>query len=314
MRQPLAPPAPVAFQAPPTLQDVIRVVNANTERFPRLQTDNATLTAQGFPALRANLAVQRPRSLRVRAQFVGLGQVLDLGSNDALFWALVDSPQLLGNQTKVVYYARHDQFQQSPARQLFPFQPDWLIEALGLVQFAPTAVHEGPYTRTPGRLEIRTRVPGPGGDVTKVYVLDATYGWVLEQHLYNPQGQLLASAFNANHRYYPEVGGSLPHRVAIYLPAPGPSFQIDVQSYAINQLYSDPAQLFAMPNFAGYQLVDLANPNGPSPSAGPAVPPPAATAPPPTLPIGQPPPSGTPPPAYPSLSFRPRYRGYTGSR
>jgi hypothetical protein len=327
MRPPLGPPVPVLFTATPSLQDAVRAVNANTERVQRLQTDTATLTIQGAPALRANLALQRPRSFRLRAQFVGVSQVLDLGSNDERFWALIDAPQFASGLPRAVYHARHDQFRASQASQFLPFQPDWLIEAFGLVQFDPAGRHEGPYSRGPGRLEIRSQVPSPDGGVTKLLVLDERYGWILEQHLYDAQGRLLASAYSSNQRYYPDSGVSLPHRVVVQLPQPNPSFQIDVQTYAVNQLYSDPAQLFAMPAFAGYQLVDLANPQSQVPPASPAPPsylpnPPTPTGVPNPLRLPSPPnatpgqPAGTygPPVSYPTTTYHPRYRGYTATR
>ncbi len=330
-QQPLVPQAPLAFTTPPTLQDVMRTVNANTQRIQRLQTDTATLAIQGLPALRSNLAIQRPRSFRLRSQFMGLGQVLDLGSNDERFWAWIDAPQLATNVPRGVYYARHEQFLQSQARSLLPVQPDWLIEAFGLVEFDPAGTHEGPYSHGSGRFEIRSRIPSADGPVMRLTVLDERYGWLLEQHFYNPQGQLLASSAASNHRYYPEVGISLPHHVAVQLPPPNNSFQIDVQNYTINQLYSDAAQLFTMPTPNGYPLVDLGASASPPPAAAapqmptalpypPGYPSPGAS-PYPTMspaspypPSGQTLPTNAPPPGYPTADFRPRYRGYTTTR
>jgi hypothetical protein len=331
MRQPTSPTPPIAFSAAPTLQETMQVVNANTQRVQRLQTDSASLALQGVPVLRASLALQRPRSFRLRAQFIGMGQVLDLGSNDERFWAWVDAPQLVSNVPRGVYFARHDQFRQSQARALIPVQPDWLIESFGLVEFDPAGTHEGPYARGPDRMELRSRIPSPEGPVTRVTVLHARYAWLLEQHFYNPQGQLIASALASNHRYYPEAGVSLPHRISIQLPPPANSFLLEIQNYAINQLYSDPAQLFTMPAPNGYPVMDLGAAPGPGlnpmtgpPGAGgaPLLPPlgpgyapgyPAA-APGATGPGAAPAASATSVPVYPTADLRPRYRGYTATR
>lgn len=300
MRGQIVQPAPIAFTAPPTLPEVIRVVNANSEPIRQLYTDTATLTIQGLPALRANVAVERPRNFRLRAHFIGVGQVLDLGSNNEVFWALIDAPELATNVQRAVYFARHDQFSRGHIPDVLPFQPQWLVEALGVVRFDPTQVHEGPYMREPGRLEVRSHIPSPEGDLTKVVVLDASHGWILEQHEYDAQGRLLVSAFASNHRYYPAVGASLPHHVEIRLPAPHKSIQLDVESYVVNQLYGDPAQLWAMPTYEGYPLVDLSDPSlqptPPGPRPGP------------TYPAGM---SG---PGYPATGFRPTYRGYSTRR
>ena len=300
MRGPMVQPAPIAFGMPPTLEDVIRVVNTNSERVRQLYTDNATLTIEGMPALRASLAAERPRRLRLRAQFIGVGQVLDLGSNDELFWALIDAPQFATGAPRAVYYARHDQFRRSHVSALLPIEPEWLIDAIGMMRFDPQHLHEGPYTRGPGRLEIRTRLPSPDGEVTRVVVVDATYGWILEQHLYDSQGQLFASAFTSEHRYYPSAGVSLPHHVEIRLPPPNPAIRLEVASYRINQLYADPNQLWAMPTYTGYRFVNLGDP-----ALGAASPVPDAA----SLPSGSMP-SPAAAPGYPAAGFRPRYRGY----
>jgi hypothetical protein len=131
----------------------------------------------------------------------------------------------------------------------------------------------------------------------------ATYGWILEQHVYDTRGQLVASALNSNHRYYPELGVSLPHRIEIRLPPPNRSFHLDIDTYSINQLRVAPSQLFAMPSYPGYPMVDLTAPNGRQAPAVSHTPPPLTTNPPAYPAVG-----------YPVTGFRPRYRGYTGNR
>jgi hypothetical protein len=298
LRQPLASPAPTLFAGPPTQQEVIAAINATSGQIRQLQTDSATLSVQGMPTLRASLAAGPPRNFRLRASFIGVGEVLDLGSNDQVFWAMVDAPQLMSEVPRAVYYARHDQYLHSAARQVLPIQPQWLVEAFGLIQLDPAGRHEGPYQRGPGELEIRTRTPSPEGDVTKILVLHDRFGWIQQQHWYDARGTLMASVFASQHQYEPALGISLPHAIEVRLPPPAHSLQIRVETYSVNQTYSDPAQLWAMPAFQGYPLIDLAA--APPPPAGP----PASPA---------YPPSG-PPNAYAPTGYRPNYRGYTARR
>jgi hypothetical protein len=301
LHPPFGQPVPVVFPRPPTLQEVIAAVNANSVPIQQLQTDSALLSVEGAPSLRASVALQPPRNFRLRAQFIGMGEVLDLGSNEQLFWALIDAPQLATGVPRAVYYARHDQYRSSAARNLLPIQPSWLIEAFGVVQLDPAAAYEGPYTRGPGQLEIRTRIATPEGDVTKVIVLHDRAAWIMEQHWYDAQGQLIASVLNSNHKLQPAYNVTLPHRIAVRLPPPNRSFQIAIESYAVNQLYSDPGQLWTMPSFEGYPLVDLAAP----------LPPPYA---PPDGPAGPSGPMQMPAAAYPQTGYRPVYRGYSPRR
>jgi hypothetical protein len=301
--RPVAQSAPVVFGGTPTIQEAIDAVNANTASVRQLQTDTATLSLQGMPSLRASIALQQPRDFRLRASLIGMGQVLDMGSNDQVFWALVDAPQFATNMPRAVYFARHDQFRQSAARHLLPIQPHWLIEAFGVVRLDPSAVYEGPYARAPGQMEIRARTYSPDGDITKVIVLDDRFAWILEQHWYDWRGQLIASVVSGDHQYDSTFRVSLPHHIEVRLVPPQDSFQIDVERYAINQLYSDPAQLWAMPDFQGYQRVDLA---GPSQDVLPESPP-----------YGQPayvPTAQMPPSDFPHTGYRPQYRGYTANR
>lgn len=280
-RQQLVQPAPVAFSGQPSLADVVAAVNQNTAQVQRLQSDDATLNIDGIPALRANLALERPSRFRMRASITGVGQMLDLGSNDELFWAMIDTPEMLTGIPKAVYFARHDQFQHMQLQSrtaaggdLLPIQPSWLPEAMGLVELDPHGLHEGPYARGPGQLEIRSRIPSPAGELTRVLVLDDKYGWVLEQHLHDSRGQTLASAVASAHRYYPAADASLPHAIEIRTPPPGRSFGIEIGEYTVNQLSSDPQQLFTMPAFEGFPLVDLGrDPRGefaPGPPSSPA--------------------------------------------
>ena len=251
----LPPPAPIVFRQSPTLPEVIQVVNASSNRIQQLQATGATLTVPGMPALRASLALDRPARFRLRAETGLTGAELDLGSNDEVFWMWVKR-----QQPPTVYYGRHQQFTQSAARQILPVPPHWIIDALGVIYLDPDLPHDGPHAMHAGRLEIRTPVASPEGQLTRITVIDDTYGWVLELHLYDAQGRRLASSLMSQHRYDPAHGVALPRHVDIYLPPAQLSFSIQTEGYAINQLYSNPLQLWSMPRLNGHQYVDLADP------------------------------------------------------
>jgi len=251
---------PAAFTTPPNLEDVVYAVNANTDRVHQLQTENATLrvTDSDFPVppLKANIAFEQPRNFRLLAQLSQLtGRELDLGSNDTLFWFWL-------RQDDHLYYARHDEFVMSPARDLVPIEPNQLVSALGLVRLDGNQRHSGPVARD-GRWEIRSQIPTPQGDMTRVLLIDATYGWMAEQHLYDSNGQLMMSARADQHRYYPEQAVTMPHHVQVRLLPGQPTqmaFEIDVSRYMFNHLSGDASQRWTMPTFEGYPAVDIADP------------------------------------------------------
>ena len=62
-------------------------------------------------------------------------------------------------------------------------------------------------------------MPMPEGEMTKVLVLDAGSGWILEQHLLDPQGQLIATAISSKHLRDPVSGATLPRRTEIRWPS-----------------------------------------------------------------------------------------------
>ncbi len=159
----------------------IYVLNANTQRVQRLQTENATLRVEGIPALRANLAYEQPRNFRLLAQLSQFtGRELDMGSNDELFWFWIRR-----DSQPSVYFARHAAFANSPARDLIPIEPNRLIDTLGLVYLDPAGQHGGPIPRESNLLEITSRIPSPRGDLTRVLLVDAKYGWAAQQHVYD---------------------------------------------------------------------------------------------------------------------------------
>lgn len=269
---------PEAFVGAPTLDDVIFVVNSNTQRVQRLQTENATLRVDGVPALRANLAYEQPQNFRLLAQLSQFtGRELDIGSNADLFWFWIRR-----DTQPSVYFARHDAFANSPARDLIPIEPYRLIDTLGLIQLDPAGRHHGPVARATNQLEVTSRIPSARGDMTRVLLLDGTYGWAAQQHLYDANGQLLLSARASRHRFYRDASVTLPHHLEVTLLPGQPSqiaFEMDIGSYAINRAAGGGAELWSMPHIEGYPAVDIADPRFRPPvaalslpAAGPAVP------------------------------------------
>lgn len=263
---PFRPPVPVTRMLPPTatLDDVVRVVNANSQAVQSLSTRNASISVPYLPALHANLAMERPRRFRLQADTAITGAEVDLGSNDELFWFWVKR-----NPSPSVYFCRHDQYAQSAAKSFLPVEPEWLIEAIGLPVFDPQGQHQGPYARN-GKLEIHTRLETSQGRMTRIAVIDPVSGWVLGQHLYDAQGQRLASAVASRHERDPATAITLPQRIEIDWPATKFSMQIDLADLRINQAVANPDALWSLPRYEGFAPVDLADPRLNFPGQAPA--------------------------------------------
>jgi hypothetical protein len=258
---PWTPPAPEVLATGSSLDQVIAAVNQNAARIQSYQTNNASLTVPGMPAiplLRGNIAAQRPGRIRLQASTALTGPEVDLGANDEQFWFWVKR-----NEPPALYFARHDQFCGSAAQKLMPIEPQWLLDALGFAEFRPGDHHEGPLPLGDGKIEIKSVVQGRCGALTRRTVIDARRAWVLEQHVYDGVGTLVASAVARSHRFYPQAGVSLPQELEIRIPASDLSLSIDVGTVQINTLGENPT-LWALPVINGAPPVDL----GATPVAG----------------------------------------------
>ena len=199
-----------------------------------------------------------------------------------LFWFWTQ--QLPGAQSapKGVFYASHEDAKRLPMHQVLPIEPRWIIEALGVVSIDPAANNDGPYPRGADMIEIRTPVPTSQGDLTRSLVIHNRYGWVAEQKLIGPNGQVVAEAKASRHRYYPEHGVTLPEEVHIVLAPDQPqqmTLHIFVGQYLINQLNGDPKLMFEMPQIEGYPSINLAQMLAAPPGSASTRPRPVAPAP-----------------------------------
>ncbi|HEX7378742.1 MAG TPA: hypothetical protein VF278_16595 [Pirellulales bacterium] len=243
-----------------TLSDVINAVNANTARIQSLATDDASISVPFVPSLRAHLYLDRPRRFRLTGETMLTGQEVDLGSNDEIFWFWIKR-----NPQPSIFYCRHDQFATSLARNMLPVEPDWVIEALGIVTLDPAAQHTGPVRSGQGRLRIETAINTVRGPMTRVTEVDENQGWIVGQHLYDAQRRLVASTVASRHGREPATGVVLPSRIEIQTPAsdtaPQFSFRLDLKNVRVNQLPANQEQLWTLPHYPGATPVNLADPN-----------------------------------------------------
>lgn len=256
-------PLPRVLPPSPTIEQVIEVVNRNSSQINSFSTNQASISGSGFPSLGASIAFERPRRLRIRAGTGLTGTEFDLGSNDELFWFWLHR-----NQPQAVYFCRHNQLQNVMARGAIPFEPSWLVEALGVVEFDPALPHQL-IPQPNDRLRIDTIRNTPEGPVTKITILDGSQGWVLEQHIFDTRRRLLASSVASNHRRDPLSGLVMPRNVQINCPPAQLTMHIDLNNVEINRISGDPASLWSMPNYPGAAMVDVGDPNF-QPPMGPA--------------------------------------------
>ena len=252
---------PIAFPGPPALPEIIEAINANSSRVQQLHSDNVRLSTRMI-GLNATLDFEKtadpsgPGRFRLSGKAFGSRQ-LDLGSNDREYWMWVKQ-----NQPPTVFYGRHNEFHRSAARQILPMPPSWIIEALGIVHIDPQAPHEIYQSQhgTDSLLQIRSLIPTPHGQLTRVLEVDWNRALIVQHQIYDANRQLLAVADATDFTYDTLNGVALPRSVKVKLPPAGLNFDFEVDSYTINEPITNPMTLWSMPEIPGHQYRNLADP------------------------------------------------------
>jgi hypothetical protein len=119
-----------------------QLVTYLNERSSRLQSLNygdvrLVASAKGIPlpALRGSMAASQPRNFRMTGTGGAMGAKVDLGSNDQQFWVYLDVP----TEKPLFVFASHSDFEagRAPIPGGIPFEPDWVMQALGMTTLAP---------------------------------------------------------------------------------------------------------------------------------------------------------------------------------
>lgn len=240
---------------PPTLESLTTAINKNSMSIRNISTEDASIVIPGVMfQLRSRITFERPKRLRVQASVGLTGQELDFGSNDTMFWLWVRRMQ------GEMWYCRHDQFPTCPLRGKVPIDPDWIMEAIGIVEFLPTDRHSGPYQTADGNLMIETRKQTAAGIFVKKTTIGVKTGWVLRQEMYSPQNELVAIAVSHDHRKDQATGIIYAQRVEVQCQGAEGKMSIDLGTPKFNGQHPFASTMFAMPTIDGYRAIDLCSP------------------------------------------------------
>jgi len=249
---PLQQAAPCSLTANATVTDVINHLNANTTKVYSWQSTDTKIRARGNPiSLSAKLAVESPRNFRLMVSSP-TGREVDLGSNAERFWFWARR-----SEVKHVFHARHDQMRMAQKRLQIPFNTGWLMEALGVVPLL-----ESDWTLTPALSESPTlqlvseRVSTEGVSVRQMMTVDACYGYVLEQSLYDASGRMIAQATMSDHQLCPNSDVTLPHRIELSWPQAEIALTMTFRTIQVNPT-DFPEQLWTMPEIADSPPLDV---------------------------------------------------------
>jgi hypothetical protein len=127
-------PPPVAGEAPP-VSAYLDYLNDNARRIDTVRCTEIDVTcSQGFQSfgLRGKMVAQKPHNFSMTSDFIGKSAV-EVGSNDKEFWYWIskaDPPYQVYCSYKDLYDGRVKQLP-------FPFQPEWIMETMGMGTYGP---------------------------------------------------------------------------------------------------------------------------------------------------------------------------------
>ncbi len=212
----------------------------------------------------ARLAMQRPRDFKLEMESVG-SKKADIGSNDQKFWFWVQN-----EEDKSIYWCNYADLKSSGLP--ITFQPDWIVEALGLKpisreEAAGIKVKDGPERGT--TVLIFPPIQNKADTYTRVMIVRNDNLRIKEYRILAGDRQtLLAQAVVKGYKEH-EIDSDetsttrrsyLPDEIRFDWKKEGLALDVAIQDVVINQL--DPAlktSIFDEPRIPGYTRQNLAD-------------------------------------------------------
>ena len=265
----LSRPEPIPPRTAVAVNEVVARINRNAAQVTSLEAQPRVAMRSDSnrgASLQGRMALERPRNFRMVLEG-GLSKEADVGSNDQWFWVWTRR-----SKEKDIYVGEYDAGGNLPPELIF--QPDWIVEALGLRPIPDGERAKITLAKAPDpNLEIlvHQRADGSGRPVLKKTVVDRTTGEAREHVFYAPDRQtIIARAETTDYRRVKapgaadsaEVGALIPHRIRLVAMPPGQeSFEIEMRmaEVRLNSPFDDARRtaIFAVPDMPGYKVVNL---------------------------------------------------------
>lgn len=248
-----------------TPQELVGYLNDNARKLQTLECRELDLQASQANqpiGLMGQMVVQQPRSFRMHAMVAGTNMV-DLGSNNDEFWFWIGK-----SEPPYLFHCSHQDFSQGRTKMPFPFQPDWIMEALGMAQHDPNKQYEVRNNRQSVEL-VEPSVTPQGQPVRKVTVFQRTPLQVTGLSIRDMTGKDICTARIVSVGHDRATGATYPRNVQLDWPADKVRLNMRLDAVNVNQnLPQDRlAALFTRPSMSGVQSYNLAS--GPDAPAQP---------------------------------------------
>lgn len=249
--------APCVLPKNPTVVQVVDHVNANVEKVHGWRSDGIKIRANNAPiTLQGTLIVERDQRLRLEVRSP-MGKEVDFGSNDEVFWIWSKRAGGPGHEPAPLLFAAHEDLDLARQQLPMPFEPPWLMEALGV---APLSSEGMQMETTPGVATIKLvsqHQLSDGRSVRKVVSVDSCHGRVLEHSIYDLNGQPLVRTVMGDHRIDRQTGALLPRYLKLDWPQAEMSLAMEFGMVEVNPT-TVPAAVWQMPQIPDTPLYNLA--------------------------------------------------------
>jgi hypothetical protein len=241
----------------PLASQLVASQNNNAQKIQSLWCPTLELDCkQGFQEfhISGKLACQKPRNFRMRADVLGHTEA-DIGSNDQEFWYWVKrgDPYLV--------HCSYQDLERGGVRIPFPFQPDWVMEALGMSEYDlnPTPPYVVQASGRTIQLVQSTRNL-QGQSVRKLTEFDPSTFKVTAHILQSEAGKEICRAQVT--AFQDSAGVVIPRKISFSYPAERFEMKMTLGNrpgdVSLHQQFDPQQDLFRRPALNGVQNYDLA--------------------------------------------------------
>jgi hypothetical protein len=249
----------------PTAAMLVDYLNRNSRQIQTLEVRDLAMDCKQKlqpVGLQGQMVCQKPRSFRLGAKVLG-NQAVDMGSNDQEFWYWISKAE-----PPYLYHCSYADFARG-VRMPFPFQPEWIMEALGMGEYGPAEDYQVVVHPETVDLVHWTKSP-QGQQVKKITVFDRKEAATVRVRDYVLQDAQGREIYAAHVTEVQQVGAIIvPKRVRLVWPAEQIELKLKLDEVQVNrQLNQDQTvRLFTRPHLANIPSYDLARgldgaPNG----------------------------------------------------
>ena len=258
----------------PAVAEVVSRHNRNAQQIESLSAAPIVSGKFGMrgAGTRGLMTFERPQNFRLRVES-GFGKPeADFGSNQDEFWFWSASD-------KNVYVCRYDSTPSAAGDGQLPFQPDWIVEALGLREIPEDEAKQikvtaGPRPNTVTWTHLRTTAGGQ--TVKKVSIVDRS-GQIVEHQFFIPQRKKpIATASSVGTKEVALADETshpvrVPQKIHLKLAPEDPNATVVEMDLTLNNLKINApiaaeirTSLFAVPKIPGSPIYALGGPSDPA--------------------------------------------------